>query len=192
MDDEKKSYQFLDRVYVNAPRSKRGLRIFFTVVGVLLLLIGLFQCMMEGFSLKNIWPYGLGPLILYFYVLKPSLGSGGYKASPVSIDFGQNAMKITYPGIDREDGMGKRTEIFDIANNDVQRLEYNKTNQCIQIFSKPVLSVQFQDPKKNPIVNDFRLNTTIYESTLFPPDNVREELISRLETVFGKTAASIG
>jgi hypothetical protein len=28
MDEEKKSYQFLDRVYVNAPKSKRGLWIF--------------------------------------------------------------------------------------------------------------------------------------------------------------------
>lgn len=185
MDEEKKSFQFLDRVYVKAPRSRRGLRIFFIVIGILILLLGLFRCLMEGFSIKAFWPYGVGPLVCFWICVKPALGSAGFQASPVSVDMEQNSMKITYPSLDREDGMGKRAETYDIANTDIQRIEFSKNNQCIKIICKPLLSVNFQDAKKRPIVNDYRQSPGLYQSTLFAPDNVRDELLSNLQRNIG-------
>jgi hypothetical protein len=136
---------------------------------------------MDGFSLKAFWPYGIGPLVCFWICVRPALGSAGYKASPVSVDMEQNSLKIIYPGLDREDGMGKRTETYDVANTDIQRIEFSKNNQCIKIICKPLLSVNFQDSNKNPIISDYRQSPNLYQSTLFAPDDMRDALLSNLQ-----------
>ena len=89
------------------------------------------------FSVITLWLVLLGLIFL------------GRKGSPVTVEdvlteisFAPGHVTLVYRGIDRHDGQGLRTEVYEMEADRIKTIRYNDKYRMLELISQPVLTVR--------------------------------------------------
>lgn len=129
------SYVFRNEMKFGNRAAQRKLLL--RLAGVLLLAVFVLKTVLDGFSVITLWLVLLGLIFL------------GRKGSPVTVEdvlteisFAPGHVTLVYRGIDRHDGQGLRTEVYEMEADRIKTIRYNDKYRMLELISQSVLTVR--------------------------------------------------
>lgn len=182
---ESKSFEFISKIYVNVGKANKGRMILMRICAVLFLLIALFRVLMDGISISAAL-FGIACPFLLAASNASNADTSGYKDSPVVVNFNMDGISVMYPNFDIQDGLGLRTEKWEVLYSDMVGIEYNNSLVCIRIIGPSKVNVEFSNGRTKPLQRDNTKSKKVDSNFLYLSPEVKDEFLNTIQQMSGK------
>jgi hypothetical protein len=183
-----KRYELINRVYAKG-QSVIGivLRIVVSIIACIVLLFVFIGVLITG-EIKGLLYSGVCIIGVCIILAKNIMNLRVKKARYIQIrtiiDFYSDKLVMHYDYIDREDGMGPRSEEYTFNYRDIIDLEFSVPLQCLNIKCGPLLKVHFHIDSK-VIERDYRTNKRYYRNLIYLPQDQIDEFLKDIQQYSG-------
>lgn len=142
---ELKSYSTMNKVLMEGKSKHRFVKTLLKVIVVLMLLLSLTDVIFGDQSIFQALKRIALPLIIFIGGIQ-RLDTKGFRMAQTTVELHEFKVVIKYK-IDREDKKGLRYETYEINYDDIQALQYSKSNECLLIGGTTLFTCTFENKK---------------------------------------------
>ena len=172
-------FEFINKIWLPHMGYGKKRRVFLFAIGGFLLLLNLFQALMDGFDKVN-WIIGLAVPALLVSIGLMGTRHGGYTTAQCKLIISCESVRVIYPSIDRLNKMGIHTEIQSISKQNISDIQFSEILRSIRILGQ----VNIIEVAKDNENRDKMLPCGISEEiVLYPPDAQVEQIITAFSDI---------